>query len=112
MPNSKKLKETEEEAIVARILELDARGIGATRAMVEGMANDLLAARGEDPVGKHWVDRFKTRTKEIKLRHSRPYDRQRAMNEDARVIMRWFGQVKETKEKYGSLDDVRDENKR
>jgi hypothetical protein len=105
VPNSKKLKETEGEAIVTRILELDARGIGATRAMVEGMANDLLAARGEGPVGKHWVDRFKTRTKEIKLRRSRPYDHQRAMNEDARVITRWFELVRETKEKYGILDE-------
>ena len=52
-PNLKKLKKTEEEAIVARILELDERGIGATRTMVEEMANDLLAARGEGPVGKH-----------------------------------------------------------
>ena len=43
VPNSKKLKEMEE-AIVARILELYARGIGATRTMVQGMANDLLAA--------------------------------------------------------------------
>jgi hypothetical protein len=105
VPNSKKLKETEEEAIVTRILELDARGIGATRAMVEGMANDLLAARGEGPVGKHWVDRFKTRTKEMKLRRSRLYDFQRAMNEDARVITRWFELVRETKEKYGILDE-------
>jgi hypothetical protein len=85
-PNSKKLKKTEEEAIVRRILELDDRGIGATRTMVEEMANDLLAARGEGPVGKCWVDRFRTRTKEVKLRRSCPYDRQRALNEDARVI--------------------------
>ncbi len=85
-PNSKKLKKTEEEALVARILELDERGIGPTRTIVEEMANDLLAARGEGPVGKNWVDRFRTRTKEVKLRRSRPYDRQRALNEDTRVI--------------------------
>ena len=85
-PNLKKLKKTEEEAIVARILDLDARGIGATRTMVEEMANDLLAERSEGPVGKNWVDRFNARTKEVKLRRSRPYDRQRALNEDARVI--------------------------
>ena len=52
-PNSKKLSKLEEEAIVARILELDTRGIGATRTMVEEMANDLLAARSKGPVGKH-----------------------------------------------------------
>ena len=104
-PNSKKLKKAEEEAIVTRILELDARGIGATRAMVQEMANDLLAARGVEPVGKHGVDRFKARTKEIKLRLSRPYDRQRALNEDARVITRWFERVREIKERYGILDE-------
>jgi hypothetical protein len=81
-PNSKNLSKLEEAAIVARILELDARGIGATRTMVEEMANDLRAARGEGPVGRHWVDS----TQEIKLRRSRPYDRQRALTEDARVI--------------------------
>src|SRR5689334_23614220 len=102
-PNSKKLKKLEEDVIVARILDLDARGIGATRAMVEEMANDLLAARGEGPVGKHWVDRFRTRTKEVKLRRSRPYDRQRALNEDPRVITPWFELVRTTKEKYGIL---------
>ena len=73
--NSKKLTKVEEEAIVDRILELDAQGKGATRTMVQDMANDLLAARGEGPVGKQWVNRFNTRTKEIKLRRSRPYDR-------------------------------------
>ena len=104
-PNSKRLKNSEEDAIVARILELDARGIGATRAMAQEMANDLLATRGEGPVGKCWVDRSKKRTDEIKLRCSRPYDRQRAMNEDACVITRWFELVRETKEKYGILDE-------
>ena len=80
--NSKKLTKVEEEAIVDRILELDAQGKGPTRTMVQDMANDLLAARGEGPVGRHWVSRFNTRTKEIKLRRSRPYNRQRALNED------------------------------
>ena len=49
----KKLRKTEEQAIVARILELDKQGIGATRTMVEEMANNLRAARKEGPVGKH-----------------------------------------------------------
>jgi hypothetical protein len=51
--NLKKLTKTKEEAIVARILKLDKRGIGATRTIVEEIANDLRAARGEGPVGKH-----------------------------------------------------------
>ena len=103
--NSKKLTKAEEEAIVDRILELDAQGKGPTRTMVQDMANDLLAARGEGPVGKHWVRRFNTRTEEIKLRRSRPYDRQRALNEDRRVIEPWFELVRLTKEKYGIPDE-------
>jgi hypothetical protein len=73
-PNSKKLTKLEEEALVQRILDLDQRGIGATRAMVQDMANDLLAERGGEPVGKHWVDNFKTRMLEIKLKRSCLYN--------------------------------------
>ena len=88
-----------------RILELDQRGIGATRDMVRDMANDLLAERDGGTVGKHWVDNFKKRTPEIKLRRSRPYDRQRALNEDPRVVTLWFELVANTKEKYGITDE-------
>jgi hypothetical protein len=42
-----------EEAIVTRILKLDARGIGATRAIVQEIANNLLAARSGGPVSKN-----------------------------------------------------------
>ena len=52
-PNLKKLKKTEEEAIVACILKLDKRGIGATRTIVEEIANNLLAARSKGPVSKY-----------------------------------------------------------
>jgi hypothetical protein len=69
-PNSKKLDMFEEDAIVRRIHELDTRGIGATRAMVQDMANNLCATRGKESVGKNWVDRFKTRTNAIKLQRS------------------------------------------
>jgi hypothetical protein len=49
----KKLDKLEEEAIVTRILKLDARGIGATRAIVQEIANNLLAARSRGPVSKN-----------------------------------------------------------
>jgi hypothetical protein len=104
-PDSKKLDQLEEEALVRRVLELDQRGIGATKDMVRDIANDLLAERGGEPVGKHWVDNFKTRTPEIKLKRSRPYDRQRALNEDPRVITPWFELVANTKAKYGIADE-------
>jgi RecB family endonuclease NucS len=72
---------------------------------VQDMANDLLAERGGEPVGKHWVDNFKTRTLEIKLKRSRLYDCQRALNEDPRVITPWFELVANTKAKYGIGDN-------
>ena len=68
-------------------------------------AKNLLAARGEGPVGINWVDRFNARTPEVELRCSRPYDRQRALNEDARVIDPWFELASRIKEKYGVLDE-------
>jgi hypothetical protein len=49
-PNLKNLSKLEEKAIVARILELDAQGIGATRTIVAELANNLLAARCKGPV--------------------------------------------------------------
>ena len=42
---------------------------------------------------------------EVKLRRSRPYNRQSALNEDARVITPWFELVRKTKEKYGILNE-------
>ena len=73
--------------------------------MVRDMANDLLAERDQKPVGHLWVDNFSKRTTEIKLRRSRPYDRQRALNEDLRVISPWFSLVRSVKEKYGIQDE-------
>jgi hypothetical protein len=52
-PNSKKLTKLEEEALVQRILNLNQQGIGATRAIVQDIANNLLAKRGGEPVSKH-----------------------------------------------------------
>lgn len=67
----RRLTKLEEESLVAYILDLDSRGIGATRAMVRDMVNDLLAEHGQKPVGHLWVDNFSKRTAEIKLRQSR-----------------------------------------
>jgi hypothetical protein len=72
---------------------------------VQDIANNLLAERGGEPVGKHWVDNFKTRTPEIKLKRSCLYNCQRALNEDPRIIMPWFELVANTKAKYSIGDD-------
>lgn len=68
------------------------------------MANDPLAEHGGEPVGKPWVEKFNMRTPEIKLRRSRPYNRQRAFNKDPRVTTYWFKLVANTKAKYGITD--------
>jgi hypothetical protein len=75
-PRPKKLDklEDEEEALFQQILELGQRGKGATKAMVRIMTNVLLAERYREPVDKHWVDNFKTRTPEIQLQRSHPQD--------------------------------------
>jgi hypothetical protein len=51
-PNSKKLTKLEEEALVQCILNLDQQGIGTTRAIVQDIANNLLAKCSREPVGK------------------------------------------------------------
>ena len=51
-PNSKKLTQSEEEAIVQYILELDTRSFLLRLRGVEDMANYLLRVRDVPPVGK------------------------------------------------------------
>lgn len=64
--------------------------MGATKAVMRDMANDLLAERGGKPVGKHCKDNCKMHTPEINLQKCYPYDHQRALQKDSRVITPWF----------------------
>lgn len=50
------------------------------------MADKLLEARGGQPVGINWLDNFIRRTPELKAQRSHAYNRQRALNEDYKVI--------------------------
>jgi hypothetical protein len=50
-PNSRKLSQREEEAIVRYIINLDTRGFAPMYAAVRIMADSLLVARGADQVG-------------------------------------------------------------
>jgi hypothetical protein len=67
------------------------------------MADKLLAVRGGEPVGKHWAERFVTRSAELKMAFNRAKDRQRILQEDPEIIGAWFKLVEETKAKYGVL---------
>lgn len=69
------------------------------------MADKLLGVRGGKPVGKHWAERFVTRSAELKTAFNRAKDRQRILQEDPAVIGAWFKLVKETKDKYGVHND-------
>jgi hypothetical protein len=69
------------------------------------MADRLLAERGGKPTGKRWVDNLIKRSPALRVRMTRSYDRQRALNEDPEVIGRWFELVRNIKAKYGILDE-------
>jgi hypothetical protein len=103
-PNSKKLTENEEEAIIEHIIELDQRGFSPSYAGVADMANYLLAARGGSTaatVGKQWPYNFVQRSSRLQARFNRRLDYKRAQCEDPEVINGWFRLVQNTIAKYG-----------
>ena len=103
--NSRKLTDLEEEAIVQYVVELDTRGFPPRPCNVEDMANHLLRVRDAPPVGKRWAHNFVCRKEKIRKRWSRRYDYQRAKCEDPKIIGEWFALVRNTKAKYGIVDD-------
>jgi hypothetical protein len=104
-PNSKKLTQSEEEAIVQYVLELDARSFPPRLRGVEDIANHLLRVRDAPPVGKLWAYNFVKRKEYLRTRWTRRYDYQRAKCEDPKVIGEWFDLVRNVKAKYGIVDD-------
>ena len=100
-PNCRKLTLNEEQTVTQYILDLDLRGFAPRLCEVTDMANKLLAARGEQQVGKRWAERFVARSDELKMAFNRPKDRQRILQEDPEVIGAWFKLVEETRAKYG-----------
>jgi hypothetical protein len=104
-PNRQKLTATEEQTIIQYILDLDSRGFAPRLCEVADMADKLLGVRGGEPVGKHWAERFVTRSDELKMAFNRAKDRQRILQEDPEIISAWFKLVEDTKAKYGVHDD-------
>lgn len=105
VPNSRKLTQLEEEAIVQHVIELCTRSFPPRLRGVEDMANQLLHARDASPVGKNWASNFVRRRPELRTRFSRKYDYQRAKCEDPKVISEWFALVWNIRAKYGILDE-------
>jgi hypothetical protein len=105
LPNYLKLTRTEEQTIVQYILELDSRGFAPRLCEVADMADKVLGVRGGEPVGKHWAERFVTRSDQLKMAFNRAKDRQRILQEDLETIGAWFKLVEDTKAKYGVHDN-------
>jgi hypothetical protein len=47
--------------------------------LTEDMADKVLGVRGGQPVGKHWAERFVTRSDQLKMAFNRAIDRQRIL---------------------------------
>ena len=104
MPNSRNLTELEEEIIVQEILDRNSRGFPPRYCDVEDMANRLRAARDAPRVGQRWASNFVKRQEQLRTRFTRPYDYQRALCEDPKVIKDWFRLVRNTITKYSIVE--------
>jgi len=69
------------------------------------MANKLLTARSAGQVGKQWPSNFVKCTESLTTRFNQPYNQQRALCEDPRVIGAWFERVQHMQAIYGILDE-------
>ena len=100
-----KLTESEENAIIQYVLDLDERGFPPRIAGIENMANLLLKKRDGGHVGGHWASRFIARQEKLKTRLNRVYDFQRVTCENPELINAWFKLVGNIKAKYGIKDN-------
>ena len=98
-PSSSRLTRSEKEAIVRYIKKQDARGFAPTLSYVADMANQLLAARDEKPVGLNWASTFVSRKHELKTQLTRQRNWQRVMCSNMGVISPWFDLVQNVKAK-------------
>ena len=103
--NSRKLSDSEEQAIVRYIIDLDSRSFPPRIGGVRDMADRLLELRDGGRVGKIWAANFVRRRPELKTRLNRRIDYQRIHCEDPDAYRAWFSLVRNTKAKYGVPDD-------
>ena len=83
------------------MLNQDVREFSFHLSDLEDMANLLLQPRGKQPVGKYWARRFIDAQSSLKTKFNRPYDYQRALNENPTVISSWFRLLRNIIAKYG-----------
>jgi len=116
---NRKLRPTEETALIQWIESMDDRGMPPTIGYIRQMADLLLRERGSPilldasvtatpvptmTVGENWVRRLLHRYPHLKTKYSRKYDYQRALCEDPEKISAWFTRVQKTISEYGVLE--------
>ncbi len=84
--NGHKLTQIDKDILVKWIISMDNRGAAPRPPIVRTIANILLAATGNNIVGKYWVTNFIKRTLAIQTRFSRRYNYSRALQEDPRIL--------------------------
>jgi hypothetical protein len=99
--NSRKLTNSEEDAIIRYIIDLDSRSFPPRLSSVKDMANRLLELRSNQCVGVNWATNFIRRQPQLKTRLSRRIDYQRVLYEDPNLYRVWFLLVRNTIDKYG-----------
>ncbi len=67
IPNSRRLTDSEEKAIVQYVLELDERAFLLRLSGMEDIANQLLRERDAPPIGKRWAYNFVIRQPDIQM---------------------------------------------
>ena len=80
--NRRKLAESEENAIVRYIIDLDSRSFPPRISNVRDMADRLLALRDGGHVGVNWTSKFVQRRLELQTRLNRRIDYKRVQCED------------------------------
>jgi hypothetical protein len=105
---NRKLKPTEEKALIQWICSMDERGQPPALAFVRRMADILLAGRGDGSsivVGENWVRKFLQRNPQLTSKYCRKYDYRRAQCKDPKAIQAWFKRVQDIIGKYGIVTE-------
>ncbi|KAK7928524.1 hypothetical protein PG985_005522 [Apiospora marii] len=103
--NSRRLTDSEDDAIIRYIIELNARSFPPRLSGVEDMANRLLSLRDGRRVGMNWASNFVRRQPNLRTRFNRRIDYQRVLCEDPDAYRAWFTLVRNTITKYGIQEE-------
>jgi hypothetical protein len=108
----RRLTNTEESLLVARLLDLDRRGQPVRTGFVKEYANALLACKVDSysnqsspKVGANWVSNFVKRHSELRSRYNRKYDYQRAKCEDRALMKEWLERMGNVIARYGIVPE-------